>query len=112
MAKKKTIDKKNVINAKGSISEREELTQAEAVMDGVNLVKQGIKVAAMLNKVAGGGGPGLLTMLTMAFGDTIAAMAEAAGISRQQAMEDIFGLIRDYVNDDSHFENKPDMDLN
>ena len=112
MAKKKTIDKKDVINARGSISEKEELTQANAVMDGVKLIKQGIKVAAMFNKVAGGGGPGLLAILTMAFGDTIAAVAEAAGISRQEAMEDIFGLIRDYVNDDSHFEEKPDMDLN
>lgn len=111
MAKKKIINKKDAINARGGISERDR-REVTAVMDGVKLIKQGIKVAALFNKVSGGGGPGLITILTMAFGDTIAAMAEAAGISRQKAMEDIFVVIRDYVNDDSHFEEKPDMDLN
>ena len=111
MAKKKTIEKKDAINTKGGTSERDRRL-VETCMHNVDLIKQGIRVAALMNKVVGGGIPEFMTAIAMAFGDVVDAMAKASEMSRQKAMEFFFDAVREYVNDDSHFEEEPNINLN
>lgn len=87
MAKKKTIDKKDGINKKKAITESEK-RDVDTVMQGVNLIKQGIKVAALMNKVSGGDMATMISMMAIVVDDFTRALAYAAEESQQKVMED------------------------
>lgn len=108
MAKKKTIDKKDGVNEKKAITESEKRA-VDTVMQGVNLINQGIKVAALMNKVSGGDMATMITAMAIVVDDFIRAWAYAAEKSQQTVMEGFFNAVRDYANDD--IEYKPDLDL-
>lgn len=81
-----------------------EKLQVELTLKNTEMIKSSIKMAHITSRLSGIGPEGIMTSVILAVCDFIYDMAKALEVPRERIMKDLLDYIRDYVSDDSNFE--------
>ena len=96
MAKTKHSTQKETENIKDQ--------QARMILKNAQLIDSAINMAIIMNRMAGMGPSGIMSSMVFVVGDFIAKMASVVEIPRKELMKHFLDEVREYVADDSNFE--------